>query len=160
MKLIRSVGLHIGHLLTALIGTAILSIPLERILPPRTIAGVISKEWIVSIVCAGTIGFLTYRTWRSEIGLWIWILPAAWFAIGVLLLRPTLRSQSALSPNHGLWYEISGLSCVGGLREIGCRVFFLQTTPFIRSAAYSIGTLIGMQICQPPVRGVDSMPAD
>ena len=146
MKLLRSIGLYLGHLLTALIGTAILRFPLEKILRQRSISGVIWREWILSIVCAGLIGFLTYRTWRSKIGMWVWALPTAWFGFGVLMLLGTIHAQSALSPNHGLWYEISGQSCAAGMVEIGCRVFFLCTIPLLRSTGYSVGTLIGWRL--------------
>lgn len=146
MKLLRNIGLYLGHLLTAVVGTAILTTPLERLFRGRTITGVVIREWILGIVCAGVIGFLIHRTWRSRIGLWIWILAALWFACGLLLRVPSANSQSVFSPGGGIWFEMSGLACHGGLSEMGCRNFFLFTIPLLRAVGYALGTLVGIHL--------------
>ncbi len=146
MKLIRNISLYIGHLLTALLGSAILGTGFGMVVHPASIPGVIRREWILSVTVAGLLGFFAWHISKSRMALWIWILPAAWFALGVLSLLPTLHGQSALLQNRGLWYEISGLSCVAGPKEIGCRDFFLFTIPFLRCAAYSLGTFLAMAV--------------
>jgi hypothetical protein len=101
---------------------------------------VIWKEWILDILLAGLLGILAYRISRSKVAVWIWILPMVWFGLRLLSLVPTLGGRG----QPGLWYEVSGEDCVHGMTDMGCANFFLFTIPFIRSLAYSFGTLIGM----------------
>jgi hypothetical protein len=145
MKLIRNIGLYLGHLLTAVFGTAILSTGFGRLFHPTSIMGVIWKEWILDILLAGLLGILAYRISRSKVAVWIWILPTVWLGLRLLSLVSTLggRGQTAL------WYEVSGGDCVHGIRDMGCANFFLFAIPFIRLLAYSIGALTAMQFAQP-----------
>ena len=147
MRLIRNIGLYLGHMLTALIGTAILSTPIEKMSRSTSVAGILWKELILSIVCAGLIGFLVYRTWRSRIGIWVWILPAGWLALHIL--SSLTHPHSALTQSGGLWAQIFGFDCIERLAETRCRDFFLFTVPFIRSISYSLGTLVGIRLVRP-----------
>jgi len=45
VKLIRNIGLYLAHLLTALIGTAILSTGFGLLFHPASLIGIIQKEW-------------------------------------------------------------------------------------------------------------------
>ena len=45
VKPIRNIGLYLGHLLTALIGTAILSTGFGLLFHPASLIGIIQKEW-------------------------------------------------------------------------------------------------------------------
>jgi hypothetical protein len=45
VKPIRNIGLYLGHLLTALIGTAILSTGFGLLFHPASFIGSIQKEW-------------------------------------------------------------------------------------------------------------------
>jgi hypothetical protein len=47
VKLIRNIGLYLGHLLTALIGTAILSTGFGLLFHPASLIGIIQKEVVV-----------------------------------------------------------------------------------------------------------------
>src|SRR5450755_4222921 len=142
MRLLRYMALHCGHLLVAVIGTALVT-SFGKLFHPRSVTGVIATEWAMSIVCAAVIGLLMYRTWRWRPAIWVWIIPAVWFAIETFMIWPSAHRQSVLGPGGGLWYEISGSACVNGIRDRGCRAFFVFTIPFIRAVAYSIGTFAG-----------------
>ena len=146
MRLFRYMALHCGHLLVAVIGTAIITTSFGKLFHPRSVAGVIAREWAMSIVCAAVIGLLMYRTWRWRPAIWVWIIPAVWFAFGTLMIWPSAHRQSVLGPGGGLWYEISGSACVNGIRDMGCRTFFAFTIPFVRAMAYSIGALAGFRL--------------
>lgn len=149
MKLIRNVGLYLGHLLTALIGTAIVTTPLWKIHRSTSVAGVLWQEVIMSICCAGLIGFGAYMGWRSKVGAWIWIVPTAWFAFHALSVVSLKQSQSVLAQTGGLWAQIFGFDCTDQAAVTYCRNFFEFTVAFVRSLAYSLGTLVGIYFAKP-----------
>ncbi len=143
MKLLRNIGLYLGHLLTAVFGTAILTIGLGKLFHPASIVGVIWKEWILDILLAGLLGILAYRISRSRLGLLVWILPAIWFGLRLLFIVPVVHgSHGQLS----LWYETSGQDCVHRITDYGCANFFVFTVPLLRSVAYAVGTLLASKI--------------
>lgn len=146
MKLVRNVGLYLGHLATAVIGTAILSTGFAKLFHPTTVIGVIWKQWMLDIALAGLLGLLAYRISRSRLGAWVWVLPTIWFGLRVLSLVPTVHIMGTHPNNPSLWYEISGQDCVNRISDSGCINFFAFTIPFIRSVAYSIATLIAARL--------------
>lgn len=144
VKLLRNIGLYLGHLLTAVVGTAILTSVFGMLFHPRSISEFVGKEWALSVVFASLLGFLAYHISKARVGTWVWVPAVAWFAFGFILLMPTTYGQSALSPNHGLWDSISGFACSEGVRAAGCRTFFLFTIPLVRCVSYSIGMFAAM----------------
>lgn len=142
MRLLRNPALYVGHLLVALIGTAILAYPLQRMFYCHAVAAMVAREGIFNTVCGVAIGFGMYRTWRWRPAVWVWIVPTIWFAFGVLVVSSSTHKQGS---GGGLWYGISGLDCVNGLTSFGCRVSILFTIPFVRSVAYSTGTTLGVR---------------
>jgi hypothetical protein len=146
---LRIVGMFLLDTLTAVIGAAILEASLFKITPTHSIAGVIRKEWILSILCAWFIGFFMFRTWRSETAKWAWALPTTWFVFGCLVALGSLHEHSALLGGSALgnfWVQLSGAECDSGLRAPGCRNFFLFTISFIRAVSYSTGALVSSRI--------------
>ncbi len=151
MRALRWSGLHIGHLLTALFITAILTLEIGRLHRARTALGVVQREWILSIVCAGVIGLLMYRTWKWRGALWVWVLPTLWFGLNILL---------TMNRFGGAWYYLSGVACAEGFaRSRSCSEWFFATIPFIRSGAYSFGTVAGMYMFrgQPALLGTGAV---
>jgi hypothetical protein len=80
MRGLKFGGLLLVNLAVAVIGTAILTTELQRVIPSHSFTAIIWKEFIFSIVCAAFIGFGVWRTWRNSAAKWTWILPAIWFA--------------------------------------------------------------------------------
>jgi hypothetical protein len=68
----------------AVFGTAVLESPLARVFHPKTGFEVILREWILSLILAGTFGFVIQRSWPNRAARWSWIIPSAWFSLGVL----------------------------------------------------------------------------
>jgi hypothetical protein len=135
MKLLRFAGLYLTHLLTALFITAIVTTAIERAYRPRTALGTVQREWILSIACAAAIGLLMFRTWKWRPAMWVWVLPTLWFGLNILLL---------MNRFGGAWYYLSGVACAEGFaRPSSCIEWLLATIPFIRTIAYSLGTLAG-----------------
>jgi hypothetical protein len=125
--------------LLALFGTAAVASPISRALHPHTIAGVVEREWILSIVVAAGLGFFTWRSWKFAASRWVWLLPALWFGFRFILAVSEPSYHSVLVVHKSLWSRFSGLECAEGLRAPGCLNWFLFTLPFIRGAAFSIG---------------------
>lgn len=131
---IKNVAILLGHTVVAVIGTALVTDVLWKLFRTHSVGGVIRKELILSFICSSAIGFLMYGMCRSRLGIWAWVLPTMWFALGML----------SLLPSGGLWDQLSGADCVNGPNA--CRYFFLFTVPFVRSIAYSVGTLVGLRV--------------
>jgi hypothetical protein len=129
-------------ILAAMIGPAILGAPFSRLFPLRSIAGVILREWCLSLAFAAIIGFLMYRTWRSSTAKWAWVLPGLWWAVGAI----AYRQDSVLWAGGSFWSEFSGVAC--GVNPISCRGFFAFTVPFIRAISYSAAALFASRILE------------
>jgi hypothetical protein len=72
-----------------------------------------------------------WRTWRSRVAFWTWVLPTLWFGFGVKLI---------LAIGQGpLLFQFSGEACVDGVRSIGCINWFVFSIPLVRSVFYSLG---------------------
>jgi hypothetical protein len=150
-------GALILHTIVALIGTAVLESAIGKAFRPHTLAGVLWKEWTLSLLCAAFVGFFMWRTWKVSAAMWVWILPSVWFGFEIVLTLFASHGQSVLV-GGGLWNQFSGTACDGGVRALGCRKFFVVTIPFIRGVAYSVGAclsfLVGARKAQPAGKSV------
>src|SRR5260370_27274622 len=117
-RALKFCGLLILNVLVAVFGTAILESAIWRFYHPSSISGVVWKEWSLSLLCAGLIGFLMWRTWRSGVTKWTWLLPSIWFGF---------RFIPALFAAGSSWAQLSGSGCENGSRDFGCRTFFVFT---------------------------------
>jgi hypothetical protein len=125
-------GLLLVNIVVAVIGTAVLDTAIGKMFHAHSFSAILWKEWSVSIGCAAVIGFGMWRTWRSDVAQWTWVLPAVWFAI-----------KFTLAIGRGpLLFQFSGEACVEGVRPIGCINWFVFTIPFVRSVFYSLGAYV------------------
>jgi hypothetical protein len=133
-------GLVALNLVIAVIGTAILDTPMGRMIPAHSIAAVIWKECILSILCAALIGFGMGRAWRNSAAKWTWIPAAAWFAFGLAVA--------------GRGDVLGRLSVFGSGNNLGAaevRSFFAFAIPLIRAISYSAGAHISSLLHPAPV---------
>jgi len=135
---LKFLGALVLSTLVALFGTAAVGSPISRALRPHTIAGVLEREWILSIVVAGVLGFFVWRSWKFAASRWVWVLPTVWFGLRFILAL-TEPSYHSVFVHKNLWTRFSGLECAEGPRAPGCVDWFLFTLPFVRGAAFSIG---------------------
>lgn len=120
------------NLVVAVIGTAMLDTGISKVIPSHSIAMVVRKEFILSIICAGLIGFGMWRTWRNLAAKWTWVLPAVWFAFGYLIVA-----------GHGdAFGRLSGTGSVSVLSAPDVRSFFSFTVPLVRAVSYSVGAYV------------------
>jgi hypothetical protein len=145
---LRFCGAVILHTIVAILGTAILESAIWKAFRAHSLAAILWKEWILSLLCAAFIGFFMWRTWRGSAALWAWMLPGLWFAFMFLLALPASQNPSALV-GGGLWTQFSGAACDSGPRALGCRNFFVITIPFVRGVAYSAGACLSSWVNKP-----------
>jgi hypothetical protein len=132
VKLLRLAGSLLINLTAAVIGTTILDTEVRRVIPTHTVAAILWKEIILSVVCAAFIGFFMWRTWRSSAAKWIWVVAALWFVFGYLTIAGSTNP----------WGRLSGFSSGSVLSGPDTRTFFTFTVPFIRAIFYSVGAYI------------------
>ena len=147
-RMVRSLkfcGLVLVNLAIAVVGTAILDTAVRRMIPTSTVAAIVWKEIILSIVCAAFIGFFMWRTWRSSAAKWPWTLAALWFAFGYL----------SIAGNGNVWGRLSGFSSGSVLTAPDVRTFFAFTVPLIRAISYSVGACISSLVYRPAVASSD-----
>jgi len=145
---LRWLGMFVLDTILAVFGTATIEGALYRAIPAHTISAILWKEWCLDITCAALIGFLMYRTWESTSTKWIWVLPALWLGLGVLVRIPrhlagTLYEDSAFDY---FLAQFSGSDCKSGSRSPGCQNFFVFSIPFVRAVFYSIGGFISSRV--------------
>ena len=123
---LKFLGALVLSTLVALFGTAAVGSPISRALRPHTIAGVLEREWILSIVVAGVLGFFVWRSWKFAASRWVWVLPTVWFGLRFILAL-TEPSYHSVFVHKNLWTRFSGLECAEGPRAPGCVDWFLFT---------------------------------
>jgi len=138
LKALKFCGVLILHMIVALLGTAVLETEIGKAVRPHSLAAVLWKEWVLSLLCAWFVGFFMWRTWRVGAAMWVWVLPGLWFASRFLLALFASQRPDILT-GGGLWSQFSGAACDGGVHALGCRNFFVFTIPFVRGVSYSVG---------------------
>jgi hypothetical protein len=141
IRALSFLGLLIVNAIVAVIGTAILEHAVWRIFPAHSVLGVLWKEWIFSGAFATLIGIGMWRTWRSSVAKWTWVIPALWFTVGVL-------SATGRGDATG---RIFGLHSDSVLSTPDTRSFFTFTVPMIRASFYSVGACISSLLHSPRV---------
>jgi hypothetical protein len=129
---LKFAGFILLNLIVAVIGTAVLDTPVRRMLPSHSIAAVIWKEVVLSIICAGLIGFGMWRIWPNSSAKWTWVLPAISFAAGYL----------AVVGRGDVFGRLSDFGSGTSLSAADVRGFFAFTVPLIRAASYSAGAYL------------------
>jgi hypothetical protein len=136
LRYLKFGGSSLINLAAAVIGTAILDTEVRRLIPTHTVAAIVWKEIILSVVCAAFIGFFMWRTWRNSASKWIWVPAALWFIFGYLVIPRSVN----------VWGRLSGLSSESVLSAPDVRTFFAFTIPLIRTISYSLGAYISSRV--------------
>jgi hypothetical protein len=103
------------------------------------------------VLCAFITAVAAAREFRQREGMWIFVLPALWFSIGISLL--TTSNHSVLAPETTSRWELlfsRDLATMDpwNVRGIDWRKAsypMLFTLPFLVSIAYSLGTIVGLK---------------
>jgi hypothetical protein len=140
MRALKFVGLVLVNVVVAVIGTAILDTEIWKLVPIHSVAGILWKELVLSVICATLIGFAMWRTWRNSAAMWTWILPTVWFAFGCLATAGDSNFWGTLFP--------FGSGSLPGKPEV--RGFFLFTVPMVRAVSYSVGAYLSSRLYSKP----------
>lgn len=140
LRTLKFIGLLLINVALAVIGTAILDTAVRRMIPSHSISEIAWKEFVLSIVCAAFIGFGMWRTWRNSTAKWTWVVAAAWFAFGYLIM----------AGRGDVWGRLSGLGSGSVLSVPDVRSFFLFTVPLIRASSYSVGAYVSSLLYSAP----------
>ena len=103
-RIARISGIFILDAIGVFVATAIVESPLHPIFLVHSATGVLRREVILSVLCAGLIGFLAFWKWQSATSKMVWVLFLLIFGLGILvyavslgrLLGPALRPNAAL----------------------------------------------------------------
>lgn len=125
--------------LISLLGPTIVALPLYQLIMPSSATAVTSLEWILSVVLAGTLGFLAYRTWQTDTARVSWVIFFLWFAFGLV-------AKFRLVSISDLWLQFSGIECTRSLLNLDCQTFPLFTLPLVRGLSYSAGAFLAVRI--------------
>ena len=146
MRGLKFCALLAVQIVVALFATAMLESPLQRIFHPTSIATLLWREWIYSVVIAFGLGFSIQRSWPNSAGKWVWLLPTLWFGFGSVIAMGQggmfgFRPVIALG-HGGMLSQITGTACENGMGDPQCRGWFLFTIPWLRAASYSAGAYV------------------
>lgn len=141
MRVLKFGALLLVNLVVAVIGTAVLDTGISKAIPFHSIAAVLWKEFILSIICATVIGFGMWRTWRDSAAVWTWVLPVVWFAFGFLMV----------AGRGDVFGRLFGFGSPSALAARDARSFFLFTIPMVRAVSYSVGAYLSSLLYSAPV---------
>jgi hypothetical protein len=141
LRSLKFCGFLLIDLAVAVIATAILDSAVQRMIPSHSVATIVTKEIILSVVCAALIGFGMWRTWRNSAAKWTWIPAAVWFAFGYL----------TIAWSTDVWGRLSGFGSGSVLGAPDVRSFFLFTVPLIRASFYSLGAYVSSLAYSPSI---------
>jgi hypothetical protein len=118
----------------AVIGTAILDHGLWKAIPPpsHTVAGVMWKESLLSVVCAAGLGFSIRRFWHNSSTMYTWVPAMVLFVIGLI----------ATAGHSDVLGRVFPFGSGADLGPAEIRSFFAFTVPLIRSISYSVGSYL------------------
>jgi hypothetical protein len=131
--------------LVAIFGVAALSAPFGGIFHFHSISAILWRAWSLSVLFGLLAGFFVYRIFRPAAAKWIWVLPALWFGLRVLLFLGAGLSLKAT------WEAVSGNACGQPTAVLGCQLtFFVFTIPLLRCMSYAVGAYVGSRF---PLQG-------
>jgi hypothetical protein len=146
-RLLRSTGILVLDILGAVLVPAILEGSVWRIVPMRSLTGVLVKEWCLDLAVAAFMGSMMYRVYRSSTSKWVWTLPALWFAFRAIPYVARSQTGSVLSQNEGFWTHFSGAACAS--RAMDCLDFYAFSVPLIRSVSYAAAASVTSRLLKP-----------
>ena len=136
VRLLKTAGFYLANLIVAIIGTAFIESTIWRFFGSAgSMNGVLTREWILSTIITGALGFYLNWRWPHKASIWIWIVPMAFLSLRILSFPPDIRDIS----RHFFYPD-----CVDHLDS--CHDFFMFTVPALRTTIYSLAALISLKL--------------
>jgi len=141
-QLLRIAGAFVLNLAFAVLGPAVIESSIWTALPrASSFTGIEAKEWFLSLTGAALLGFFISRRWRSRTAVWVWIVPALFFALGALAYSG--RGKNSALVDNGFWKHFFAPDC---FEKSNCRDYFVFTVPAARAAAYSVAAWMSLRL--------------
>ena len=137
----RSGGLFLLHALFAVSGPELVGDVVHKFVRVSSGNDIIIRVWAVSVACAFLTALFMTPALRSKTALWVWVLPAVWFALGVMA-RSNSLSRGVFG--ESLFAHFSGSTCASTLDTQACRDFLVFSVTLIRTGAYSAGAFLSL----------------
>ena len=118
--------------LLAVFGTAIVESTISSVFRVHTLSAILGKEYLLSAMCACSLGYLVYRRWQAVSAKWIWVIGVSWLAFRAIPLM--------FAEHTSAWSALSGSGCAD--TADGCMNWFVFTIPSLRLTAYSAGAAL------------------
>ncbi len=100
IQLLRTAFVFVVNFCAAALVTNYFSSDLSHVFPPRTTAGLLHREYMISALIALALGYFVFYKWRSAPAKWVWIAGVLWFAREAVPLWPGERySVLAVQPS-------------------------------------------------------------
>ena len=147
ITLLRTSGTLLGHLLTAVIGTAIIESGFWAILQSKGISVMVLKAYLFSITIPFGLGFLVSWKRRSRSANWVWVVGLCWFGSRAISYWIDQGSYRLLGVSHSVFWEMSGVGCT--MNTAACWDFIGATIPSMRTFSYSAGAWICSMTASP-----------
>ncbi len=125
------------NVIIAVIGTATLDVSVRNAIPLHSTVAVVWEEYLVSLICAAGLGFAAWQKWGNSATKWTWVVPAAWFAFGFVVMAghgPIFGRLLFAPRSDSVLYDANGRSFF--------RTFYAFTVPLIRGVSYSLGAYL------------------
>jgi hypothetical protein len=140
-QVLGTLGSLVTHTLIAIFVVASITAPVTNAFHAASIAAILDRAYISSIVFGLSAGFLVYRIIRDVTARWIWGLPLL-----CLLLKALLVLGASLNFEN-TWSAVSGRACMQAGAKHGCELtFFAFTIPFLRCVSYASGTVLAARL--------------
>ena len=145
-KFFRAVGTFLLNVAIAVFGTAMIESSIWSLIGHAgSVSEVEAREWLLSLTIAALLGFVVSRQWRTASAVWVWVLPLASFAFGVLLYTTTTSSVLA---GRSVSEHFLAPDCLRN--KDACSDFLIFTVPAVRAASYSVAAWVSLHFQRRP----------
>lgn len=136
---LKIAGRYALDFLTAVIGPAVIIVPLRAAVPLQSTHSRIFEECCLSIFLAAALVVFCQRSWGRPVSKWVWIPATLLFAFGSVAFAGS-DPKSAFFSDSNFWERFSGLDC--GIDRWSCVDFYIFTVPLIRTISFSLAAYV------------------
>lgn len=124
------------NVIIAVFAPAAIDVSVRNGIPLHSTSALVWEEYLISLICASGLGFGAWRKWRNPLTIWTWVVPAAWFAFGFLVVagHGPFSGHLFAPRSESVLYDDS-------IRTF-FRTFYAFTVPLIRGFCYSLGAYL------------------
>ncbi len=134
IQLLRTAFLFAVNFCAAALVTNYISSDLSHVFRPRTPAGLLHREYMISALIALALGYFVFYKWRSAPAKWVWIAGVLWFAREAVPLWP---DYSVLAAHPSFKFRVQAM-----FNPVNNPGLFVYVFVLVRTIFYSAGAWI------------------